>query len=1073
MKQILIGILIVAFAHLGFAQKLPEGFELNEWAGEDLVANPVAIEVDNQGRVFVAETFRQKKGVDDNRDRGFWLLDDLAAQSVEDRLAYIKKWADKIPLNHYTDTEDRITRLEDTDGDGKADKKTIFSDKYNDYLDGTGAGVLAIDGTVYYTCIPQVWMLPDADDDGVADQKVSLSYGYGVRTALRGHDSHGLIQGPDGRIYYSIGDRGYNIQTKEGKHLHSPGSGAVFRCDPDGSNLELFATGLRNPQELAFDAQGNLWTGDNNSDAGDKARIVYIVEGGETGWHMSYQTMTGSYSRGPWHMDKLWHTQHEGQAAWVIPPIAHVSNGPSGFAYNPGIGLPERYNGHFFLVDFKGSPGTSGVYNWSTKMKGAGFELEGVEQFLWNMLITDFDFGADGNIYLSDWLNGWDGLGKGKIFTLHHPESRASEAMKLTHGQLTADLKSQDSPAVFALTAAPDMRVRQRAQFELVRRGDSKWLLATAHHPDSDIARLHGIWGIGQLCRTADHGVELAEKCQILLDGGDHEVICQAAKLMGEAGVAAAVPRLMNLLKHENNRIKYFAAFALGRLDYQDGMEAILQVLRENNDQDVFLRHGCVMALTLMDDPDALLMRAGDPHRSARLGILLALRRHKNARIAQFLFDADPFLVAEAARAINDLPLLEAMPALAAALSGPVRSESFVRRAINANFRTGRPADIKRLVTFAAGENDDAMRAEALAALGDWAEPNPRDRVLGYYRPLEKRSADQVKTALTTRMPALLQGGEKTQREATRLAKQYQIASDPAVMFELVSNPKMPLENREEALSYLLETKDQKASEALQVALDAEDGRLRAFAIEKFAAFDPVKALPLIQTVLKSGSPLEQQAAYQSLPELDAGASLVKGALADLDQVPAAARLDAVEAARALAADAGVKAALDAYENGLDKSDLVSPYRIALEGGNAERGRVLFEGHVAAQCMRCHKAGEGHAPGGEAGPNLWGMGERQPREYILESLINPSAKIAPGFELTTVTLKDGTVVAGTVLSDSEVDLVIGEFTGKRKYILKTEVASRAAVQASAMPPMGGLLQPREVRDMVEFLATLK
>jgi putative heme-binding domain-containing protein len=172
-------------------------------------------------------------------------------------------------------------------------------------------------------------------------------------------------------------------------------------------------------------------------------------------------------------------------------------------------------------------------------------------------------------------------------------------------------------------------------------------------------------------------------------------------------------------------------------------------------------------------------------------------------------------------------------------------------------------------------------------------------------------------------------------------------------------------------------------------------------------------------------------------------------------------------------ADAGVKAALDAYQGGLDKTDLLAPYVLALEGGDAERGKALFESHVAAQCMRCHKVGESPAPGGEAGPNLWGIGPRQSRANILESLINPSARIAEGFELTTVTLKDGTVVAGTVLSDSAVDLVIGEFTGSKKHILKHEIKNRAAVQVSAMPPVGGLLQPRELRDLVEFLASLK
>ena len=106
----------------------------------------------------------------------------------------------------------------------------------------------------------------------------------------------------------------------------------------DGSNLEVFATGLRNPQELAFDQYGNLFTGDNNSDSGDQARWVHVVQDGDTGWRMEYQYLS---DRGPFNREKIWHPYNEDTPAYIIPPIRNFADGPSGQSITRALGCPN------------------------------------------------------------------------------------------------------------------------------------------------------------------------------------------------------------------------------------------------------------------------------------------------------------------------------------------------------------------------------------------------------------------------------------------------------------------------------------------------------------------------------------------------------------------------------------------------------------------------------------------------------------------------------------------------------------------------------------------------------------
>src|SRR5262245_12916031 len=260
------------------------GLRAELFAAEPQLVNPVSFSIDERGRFYVVETNRMGTSVLDMNGRKAWWEDDLASGTVEDRLALLRRRLGP-QADRFSVESERIRLIEDRNGTGRADSAVTFAEGFNGMGDGVAAGILARGKDVWFTCIPSLWHLQDTTGAGVADRRKVLHTGFGVHVGYIGHDLHGLRFGPDGKLYFTMADRGCRVNDR----VNVPDMGCVLRCNPDGSDLEVYATGLRNPQELAFDSQGNLWTGDNNADFGEKARWVYVVEGGDSGWRVGYQ----------------------------------------------------------------------------------------------------------------------------------------------------------------------------------------------------------------------------------------------------------------------------------------------------------------------------------------------------------------------------------------------------------------------------------------------------------------------------------------------------------------------------------------------------------------------------------------------------------------------------------------------------------------------------------------------------------------------------------------------------------------------------------------------------------------
>ncbi len=1059
--------------------KHPEELQAKLFAAEPLVANPVAIDVDVHGRVFVCETYRQEAGVEDNRDHPEWLNDDLAAMTVEDRIQYIREHEANIDEG-YRRQGDRLRLLWDSDKDGIADESKVFSTDYNRIEEGTGAGVLAVGNDVFYTNIPHLWKLKDNDSDGVADEKISVHSGFGVRFAFRGHDLHGLIVGPDRRLYFTIGDRGYHVNEE----ISDPTSGAVFSCELDGGDLQVIATGLRNPQELAFDDYGNLFTGDNNSDSGDKARWVYVVPGGDSGWRMYYQYVP---DRGPFNREKIWHPYNPDTPAFIVPPIANISDGPSGIAFYPGTGLTEHFRDRFLLCDFRGTQSVSGIRTFRLKPRGAGFEIVDSEQTIWHTLATDAAFGSDGKLYVADWVFGWVGVGKGRIFTFESKSKADEPLLRQVQVILQEGLQEATDSELLSLLSHADRRVRYAAQFELVDRNKTDVLLNAFLDVEATVLKaIHGIWGFTQLAKKFGLNQLLSAEDQVALklnlfecENRDEEIRAQIAKMIGEAKKLNLSIALDIFAKDPSPRVRYMAGIAIGKVGDDRHLKSLMQMLIENNNEDPFLRHAGIMGLTgvlgrmdVKQRAATMALLSKHDSSSVRIATVVALRKLKDPFVVEFLGDANATIVLEAARAIHDLPLgTIAMNGLAELIARPQQEDALTRRVINANLILGTQESADALVRFALNQAaTEDRRQDAIRLLHQWSNPKSIDYVLGDWRPLEERDGSIAQAALEKGMASALDDHAIVETYvAACVANQVVLPTDKLIEFvehsksaKLQTAALLAIKEQDEEKFVGLLTQKLRSSEKiptdwfpLLTAMDAEN--VKTFVIGVLSG--------------DAKTPRKQQA-IALLGEMASHAPMTPSMLALLKDIESNSidkklKLDVLLAAQKFESPQ-VRTALQRYQNA--QTDIQIPYEFALHGGNSSQGKKVFFERTELSCLRCHTVG---ASGGNVGPELSGIGLVKNREYILEAIVDPNKTIADGFNELIVLTDEGTMVTGIKKAEDEDSITLLDKDGLSIRVAKETIEDEKIGQSSMPEDLIKKISMRELRDLVEYLAQQK
>lgn len=1090
------------------AVTVPNGMTVEVWAAEPLMANPVAFCFDEKGRAYVAETTRFANGVPDTRNYMYWLDEDIGSRSVEDRLKMYDKHKYGAKEKLYADFDDQVRLVWDADGKGKATTSTVFSKGYNQLKDGLGAGVLARKGSVYFTNIPDLYKLTDKDGDGVAEVKESLATGFGVRAQFIGHDLHGLRMGPDGKLYFSIGDRGLNVVTVDKRKLFLPDEGCVLRCDPDGKNMEIVHRGLRNPQELAFDDFGNLFTYDNNCDSGDRARWVQIVEGGDSGWRCGYQYGTLMHTpavpqgnRGPWNTEKIWHTQNPDQPAYVVPPLAHFGNGPAGLTHYPGVGLNEKYKDHFFACDFTANPGGSKIWAVSLKPKGASYEVKS-EAFVSNMVPTDCEFGPDGAFYFSDWVGGWNPPGKGRIFRITDPEAMKNAAVAEAKKLLAEGFEKKTVKELGDLLGHPHQQVRLEAQYELMARPAPQRapvLFGVADKGDSHLARIHAIWAL------SGDGVP-TKLFTRLLDDKDADIRLQVLRTLGWNASLPLILRdpLTKLVADPDQRVQAFAARAFGKLDFASanadptpGSEAarylpLFDLLKSNADKDVYVRQAAVQGLVSATKHPCDLLEAWKTVKknydtpAVRMGLVLALRRMECRKLGEFLSDSEPRIVAEAARAIHDQNLMEPMVELAKLTDKP-GEDVVLFRVLSANFKLGEAEHAERLAKFAARPNQpDYLRAAALKLLADWPKPSKRDHITGLRQDLAERKAEVAVNAMKPVLAKVFVGSNVVRKEAAETAKKLGLSDAGPLLFATVTDAKQPVNLRVDSLFALDEVKSKELDAALKLMIESPEPKLRGAVRVIRAKADPKAAAVDLPALLadEKAAEVEKQMALEALGKLPENKATDETLAEWCDlylagKVPDGLKLDVIEATKARAEKDKLKLhadlrgklkEIDTAARAAEGKDHLSRYRESLAGGDSARGRDIFLNNAAVYCQRCHKL---DGQGGEVGPLLNGIAKEKTREYLLEAITHPNKQIAKGYESVLLTLLDGRTVTGVLKSKDKKEYVIGTPEGKIVTVPADDVESERPDKSAMPDDLVKKLSKRELRDVVEFLSELK
>jgi putative membrane-bound dehydrogenase-like protein len=959
------------------------GLAATLFAAEPMLLSPSDIDVDHLGRVWVCEVvnYRVRNGT---RPEG-----------------------------------DRILILEDTDHDGRADKQTVF---YQGRDIDTALGICVLGNRVIVSVAPDVFVLTDEDGDGRADKKESLFTKTGQ--AQHDHSLHAFVFGPDGELYWNMGNAGKAVFDKHGQPVvdldgHAVAAdgkpyrqGMSMRCRMDGTGFEVLAHNFRNNYELAVDSFGTVWQSDNDDDGNRGVRINYLMEHGNFGYT---DEMTGA----GWKVPRTnleadvphqhWHQNDPG----VVPNLLLTGSGsPTGICVYEGNLLPPIFRGA--LIHCDAGPNVCRAY--TIQRDGAGYKAEVVnvldgKRDQW-FRPSDVCVAPDGSLIVADWYDPGVGghrmgdVDKGRIFRVAPPGARY-EMPRYDFGTPAGAAAALESPNLdaryLAWTALDAMQ--QQSEPELLK------LYASANPR----MRARALW---LLARLKDHGPQHLGRA---LRDSDANLRITALRATRELG-HDVLPAVSQLARDASPQVRRECALALWHNRAPQAAQLWAELAAEHDGHDRWYLEALGTGADGQWDAclAAWLAKVGDKWNTPAGRDIIW--RSRGTHSADYLAR----LIADPATPRDELPryfraldfqtagLREALTRLmasAAAIDDErhayITAEGLNRVPDDTQTKEALAQTLDRVLTRLAGSGDFVRLVDKFQL----AERYPQVLAIALAHPDEQLGVEAARMLFARKQWRLLAAALANPKQAAAAARvlgNSENGGAARLLFPLVTNAALPLELRQDATRALARSR----GGAKQLVELAEQKKLEA-ALMPAAGFALHAAnFGNLRDQVNRLFPLPPSKNSRPLPPLP---------------------------------------------------DLIA------RRGDAGRGKTAFE--TSGTCSKCHIV---NGQGKEVGPNLSEIGGKLSREAMFESILYPSAGISHNYETYTLVTSDGNVVSGIITSQTPEEIAVKGIDAIVRTYKRSDIEAMEKQKLSLMPAdLQKLITADELVDIVQYLGTLK